>query len=105
MIPATAEILAYSMLLTEVATESPEHALVPALTLFSEDGPMVEHPRTIFWKPIKYLLGMIGGHRAQASYNFRPSSKRIVQATFGAGSYPTSGPFSWHVQDFRWQPP
>ena len=27
---------------TEVATEGPEHALVPALTLISEDGPMVE---------------------------------------------------------------
>ena len=48
---------------------------------------------------------MIGGHGAQVRYNFRHSSRRLVQATFGAESYPTSGPFSWHVQDFRWQPP
>ena len=59
---------------------------------------MVDDPRTISWEPIEYLLGMIGGHGAQARYNFRHSSRRIVQATFGAESYPTSGPFSWHVQ-------
>ena len=32
---------------TEVATESPEHALVLALSLLSEDGPVIEDPRTI----------------------------------------------------------
>ena len=89
-------VLPYSKVLyyTEVATECPEHALVPALTLFSEDGPMVKDPRTISWEPIEYLLGLIEGHRAQARYNFRHSSRRIVKATFGAEIYPTSGPFS-----------
>ena len=31
----------------KVATESPERALVPALTLLSEDDPMVEDPSTL----------------------------------------------------------
>ena len=90
---------------TEIVTESPEHALVPALTICSEDGPMIEDLRTISWEPVEHILGMIMGHRAQARYNFRPSSRLIVQATFGAESYPTFEPISWHVQDFRWQPP
>ena len=71
---------------TEVATECPEHALLPALTLSSEDGPMVEDPRTISWEPIEYFLGLIEGHRAQARYNFRHSSRRDIWTLFLARS-------------------
>ena len=60
--------------------------------------------RTEYDTYLRVSSGPDRGHDPQLC-NFRRSLKSIVQATLRAGRYPTFGPFSWHVQDFRWQPP
>ena len=77
----------YVSFYTEVATESPE----------LWDHFLGAHTR-VSSTPDR-------GRGAQARNNFRHSSRRIFQATFGAERYPTTGPVSWHVQGFWWQPP
>ncbi len=91
-------------------------ALVVALTLLSEDSPIMGDlldPRTRCRERIdgtwRSLLGMIramspmkwGSRRVQ----IRSSSKHIMQVTLWTGQYPTAGPCPWHVQDFWCRPP
>ena len=52
-------------------------------------------------RPIGRQEATLGSGQGQSRLN----SKRIIQATLLAGRYPTSGPCSWHVQDFRCPPP